>query len=135
MRDRIKLTGLFLRPANLPLLCFGIAFIYYSFAITDGRFRQVPYEGAIGSHPDLAYNSMLAHFLRGEFDVDPATIGTEAIINGGKSFTYFGVFPAILRLPLVLVHGLSETDITILSCVLASCISIYFKVATVLALG
>jgi hypothetical protein len=67
----------------------------------------------------MAFNSMLAHLLHGQFDVDPAAIGSEGFEHDGKSYSYFGIFVALLRLPLVIFNALGTVDVTVLSCVVA----------------
>ena len=62
----------------------------------------------------LTFNSMMQHMLHGRFDVDPATIADEAYIHDGRSYAYFGVFCALLRLPL-LAAGLPGLNITVVS--------------------
>ena len=49
----------------------------------------------------FTFNSMLDHLLHGRFDVDPAVIGDEGFLRDGRTYTYFGIFPALLRLPLL----------------------------------
>jgi hypothetical protein len=53
----------------------------------------------------LVFNSMMQHMLHGRFDVDPAAIlaGGEVYIRDGRTYSYFGVFCALLRLPLILI--------------------------------
>jgi len=70
----------------------------------------------------LAFNSMLEHLLRGEFDVDPAAITFEGFARDGKTYAYFGVFVALLRLPLTVFGALGTTDVTVLSSLLAAII-------------
>ena len=51
-----------------------------------------------------AYDSQADHFLRGDVDVDVEAIGHEALIVNGHARTYFGPFPAFLRIPLNFVY-------------------------------
>ena len=51
-----------------------------------------------------AYDSQAEHFLQGDVDVDVDAIGHEAMIVDGKVRTYFGPFPAFLRIPLNFVY-------------------------------
>ncbi len=44
---------------------------------------------------------MALGLLDGRFDIDPNVIGDEAFVHEGRSYAYFGVFPALLRIPLV----------------------------------
>ena len=102
------------------------AYIYYVFLITNGKFN-IGNSSALG----MTFNSMLEHLLRGQFDVDPQAIGSEGFIHDGKTYSYFGIFPALLRLPLYAVGNLSRYDITRLYCALAATLGLCFKLASV----
>jgi hypothetical protein len=54
---------------------------------------------------NLTSNSMLEHLLRGQYDVDPNIVGTEGYLRDGRVYAYWGVFCALLRLPLTLIPG------------------------------
>jgi hypothetical protein len=83
----------------------------------------------------LVFNEMLARLLQGRFDLDPATIGDEAILHGGRTYAYFGVFCALLRLPLLLA-GQMSLDVTKASIVAAAGLSLAARLLAVnLALG
>jgi hypothetical protein len=64
----------------------------------------------------LVFNSMMQHMLQGRFDVDPAAIltGGEVYVRDGRSYAYFGVFCALLRLPLIAI-GRADLDMTVVS--------------------
>lgn len=47
------------------------------------------------------FNAMALNLLELRFDIDPAVIENEAFFRDGRTYTYFGIFPALLRLPLV----------------------------------
>jgi len=109
-----------------PGYCFFLAFGYYSFLATLGTFELfVPHQMG------LTFNSMLSHLLHGQFDVDPEAIQAEAFVRNGRTFAYFGILPALFRLPLLISRSLRTTDLTILACVLAPSLAAYFKVAMV----
>src|SRR5690242_15449042 len=76
-----------------------------------------------GSDLGLTFNSMLLHLLHGEFNVDPNAIGLEGFIRDGKVYAYFGILPALLRLPLLPFLDLTTTDVTAPSCLLAASIA------------
>jgi len=75
---------------------------------------------------------MARHLLNGRFDVDPAAIDFEAFLVGDRTVSYFGIFCALLRLPLALSGALDRIDITQLSCLTATCIGAWFQVRAVL---
>lgn len=68
---------------------------------------------------DLTFNSMLDHLLHGRFDVDPAIVGREGFAVGGQVVAYWGILPALLRLPFTLFPGWRMLDFTIGSCLVA----------------
>ena len=73
---------------------------------------------------------MLEHLLHGQFDVDPATVGPEGCLRDGRVYAYWGIFPALLRLPLLAVPGGSGLDVTTLSCLIAVALAALMKLKT-----
>jgi hypothetical protein len=101
-------------------------FVYYGFLLTAGRFDLwYPGEGL-----GLTFNSMLEHLLRGEFDVDPSTVGKEGFYRDGRTFAYWGILHALFRLPLLLFPGGLHIDVTPLSCLVAVCVAACVKLLT-----
>jgi hypothetical protein len=84
-------------PRFLPLLLV-LSVLLWCYTTTGGR--QVFVKEVLGG----AYDSQAEHFLQGNVDVDAAAIGHEAMIVDGKVRTYFGPFPAFLRIPLNFVY-------------------------------
>jgi hypothetical protein len=93
---------------------FAAIAVYYAFLLTNGGFDFFADE-ALGR----VFNHMLAQLLHGHFDMDPAVMGREAFLRNGKTYSYFGIFSALLRLPLLLTGGLATVTISRLSCWLA----------------
>ncbi|HTV30882.1 MAG TPA: hypothetical protein VMF32_24305 [Xanthobacteraceae bacterium] len=75
----------------------------------------------------MVFNNMLAHLLHGSFEVNPNVLGGEAFVRNGRTYTYFGVFCALLRLPLIPFGKLETTDITAASIVAAASVSWLFR--------
>ena len=78
----------------------------------------------------MVFNSMAEHLLAGRFDVDPGAIGAEAFDSGGRAVAYFGIFCALLRLPLVLT-GHAAFDATWWSCLIAAWLAAWFQIGAV----
>ena len=76
----------------------------------------------------LVFNEMLVRLLHGQFDLAPATIGSEAFVHQGRAYAYFGIFCALLRLPLLLT-GLIGADVTEASMILAAALSLGARLA------
>jgi hypothetical protein len=76
----------------------------------------------------LVFNDMLARLVHGQFDISPSVIKSEAIVYKGRTYAYFGVFCALLRLPLLLT-GRIDVDVTKLSMMLAATLSLGARLA------
>ena len=81
-----------------------------------------------------AFGSMARHLLVGRFDVDPDAIGSEAFEVGDRIVSYFGIFCALLRLPLQLFAGPRDLDITHASSLIAICLGGWFQLRALLAM-
>jgi hypothetical protein len=79
---------------------------------------------------DFTFNSMIEHLLHGEFDVAPAVAGMEGFKRGEHVYAYWGVFCALLRIPLTVIPGGLQSDVTSLSCWIAVCIAAAVKLKT-----
>jgi hypothetical protein len=99
------------RTADRVVMAALVAIGYLAF-VTHGDFDLF----GISDFKGLTFNSMLLHMLDGRFDVDPAAIRVEAFVRGGRSYAYFGIFPALLRLPLLPFLDLRTTHVERLSC-------------------
>jgi hypothetical protein len=82
---------------------------------------------------NMTFNSMLAHLLKGQFDVDPRIVGDEGFIRNGRVYAYWGIWCALLRLPLWILHRMN-VDMTAWSCLAAVCAAGMAKVRAVLLL-
>ena len=117
-----------IRARRTVLVCAALAllFFYYLVEISDA--------GSAFGRPtpplNLTFNSMLDHVLRGRFDVDPRTVGYEGFSRGGRVYAYWGIFPALLRLPLLVSSRWPQVDITLWSCWIAVCAAVAIKLQT-----
>ena len=107
----------------------ALAALWYGFWLTNGDFHFVKAGKGLG----LCFNSMLEHLLRGEFDVDPLTVGDEGFRRDGRVFAYWGIFFALIRWPLTLIPGGLRIDVTTFSCFVAVCAAAFAKLQTLRA--
>lgn len=77
-------------------LSSGICTIAFVWLITDGSFA-LTYRERFGDFYDFQARSLLA----GRLDVPPAVLSGEGFYFEGKCYGYFGICPAVLRLPFV----------------------------------
>lgn len=108
---------------SFMVLCYGVI-LYYGVVLSN-----------TDVHPpeDKTFNSMLDHLTHGQFDVDPTIIEDEGFLRNGHVYAYWGIIPALVRLPLLLFHRL-DLDVTAWSCLIAVCLAGMMKVRTVLFL-
>jgi hypothetical protein len=82
------------RVPNLLPAVVVLGLILWMFTTTGGQ--QI----LVNEILSQAYDSQAEHFLRGNVDIDADAIRHEAMIVNGRARTYFGPFPAFLRIPL-----------------------------------
>ena len=116
---------MFAQARWLWIVCFAVVLVWYPLFTWLLGF-------APSEHLDfgLTFNSMAEHLLRGRFDVDPDIIGAEGFDIGDRTVSYFGIFCALLRLPLMPL-GLARTDVTWWSCLLATWIAVLFQLRAI----
>jgi hypothetical protein len=117
---------MFARHPRLWIVCIAIAMVWYPALIWLLGFPP-------GEKFDfgLAFNSMAEHLLSGRFDVDPDAIGAEGFDIGDRTVSYFGIFCALPRIPLVVLPGLARTDVTWWSCLVAAWLAIWFQMRAI----
>jgi hypothetical protein len=86
------------RAPNLLPIAVVLGVILWLFTMTGGR--QVFVNEVLSK----AYDSQAEHFLRGDVTVDGDAIRHEVMVVKGKSYMYFGPFPAFLRIPLNYIY-------------------------------
>jgi hypothetical protein len=65
---------------------------------------------------DKIFGSMLVHMLHGQFYVDSDAVAYEAFTRNGHTYSYFGVFPALLRLVAIPFTDVAKAELARLSC-------------------
>jgi hypothetical protein len=71
----------------------GFCAIWYLFLLGNGHLTVFAPE-----QMDRLFGDMARHLSRGEFTVDLDALGSESFTRDGKTYAYFGIFPAVLRL-------------------------------------
>ncbi len=108
------------------LIPLGLAAMLYLALITDIGFLLPPSV----AERDFILNSMLDHLLRGRMDVDPAIIGLEGFTREGRVYAYWGVLPALLRLPFAWLPGWQQINFTPWYCAAAVTLGLWAKLWT-----
>jgi hypothetical protein len=115
-----------LRGGHFIVLIAFVA-VYYLFLLSNGTFRIFAPELL-----DRVFDSMLTHLLHGEFNVDREAIDYEAITYNGKTYTYFAIFPALLRLSTVPFTDSATLHFARLSCLAAVVTFVALQLRTLL---
>lgn len=108
------------------LIPLGLAAILYLVLITDIGFLLPPSM----AERDFILNSMLDHLLRGRMDVDSAIVGQEGFTREGRVYAYWGVLPALLRLPFAWLPGWQQVNFTPWYCAAAVTLGLWAKLWT-----
>ncbi len=66
--------------------------------------RGVPY--------DNFYDLQARAMFHGHFNIAPGNMGIEAFVHDGKQYTYFGIFPSLIRMPILLVTSSLDRKLT-----------------------
>ena len=114
---RVGREGLTARLLSSPIGFTALMMVitaYYLFLLSNGTFKLFA--------PELlsrVFDNMLVHLLHGEFTVDRNVIEFEAFTRDGKTYSYFGVFPALLRLVTIPFTNVATVEFARVSCLTA----------------
>jgi len=100
---------------------------YYLCLLSNGTFQLFAPEML-----DKAFGNMLVHLLQGEFTVDRTAIDFEAFTRNGNTYSYFGVFPALLRLIALPFTDVAQAELARVSCLTAEVIFIALQLRMLL---
>jgi hypothetical protein len=98
---------------RLAIVLSLVSLLWSAALITDFSFQLMG--------PDkfgLVFNDLARRLMRGDMTINPDLITYEAFVHDGRTYTYFGIFPAILRIPLVLA-GAGAYPMARISCITA----------------
>jgi hypothetical protein len=101
--------------------------VYYLFLLSNGSFELFA--------PELlsrVFDNMLVHLLHGEFTVDRSVIDFEAFNRNGSTYSYFGVFPALLRLVAIPFTNIATVEFARVSCLTAAVIFVALQLRMLL---
>lgn len=112
------------RRGELPFLAAAgaLAFAAYLGVVTAGG-----YDLDARSRFGMVFNAMALNLVHGRFDVDPDVILFEAFIRDGRSYAYFGILSALVRLPLMPFVDLSALEVARPMTALAAALAAAFQ--------
>ena len=114
--NRGRTSAIEIRVVRRIGLAVGLIIVaaYYLLLLSNGTFRLFAPERF-----DKVFASMLLHMLHGQFYVDSNVIAYEAFTRNGHTYSYFGVFPALLRLLAIPFTDVAQAELARLSCLAA----------------
>lgn len=101
------------RPSRATVVGIGTGLVAYLAALWDLGVRPLRtiHNGAFAHFFDLQARAL----LHGHLDVPPGSLGIEEFVVRGRSYMYFPPFPALLRLPILVVTDRFDGRLTALS--------------------
>jgi hypothetical protein len=115
------------QPTDRPRFCAALAIgtaviaIPYLWVLTDlwnrqpSLFRTTAPGGKLSNFYDLQGRAILA----GHLYVPKGSLGLETFFHDGHQYTYFGIFPSLIRLPVLLITHSLDGKMTAISILLA----------------
>jgi hypothetical protein len=68
---------------------------------------------------DAFYDLQARAMFHGRLSLPPGQLGIEGFVHDGRQYTYFGIFPSLLRMPVLLLTSRFDGDLTAPSLLLA----------------
>jgi len=82
----------------------AIPYTWISFSLWTGHFNLLRSVG-----PSSFYSLQARSMFSGHFEIRPGALGIEAFRHNGHDYTYFGIFPSLIRMPiLAITHGVDN---------------------------
>jgi hypothetical protein len=72
-----------------------------------------------GAGPNTFYDLQARAMFHGRLNLPNGRMGIEAFVHDGRQYTYFGIFPSLLRMPILLLTSRFDGELTAPSMVLA----------------
>ena len=91
----------------IGIAAMGIPFLYLLWDLWSGSpnpLRGVPY--------DNFYDLQARAMFHGHLSLPGGQMGIEAFKHDGRDYTYFGIFPSLIRMPILLVTNAFDGDLT-----------------------
>ena len=129
LRSRLHLLGsepkprLFRRAAIVAVAATAVPYLWVLTDLwTSSPSLLRTQNGYASNFYDLQARAMLA----GRLSVPQGSLGIEAYIHDGRTYTYFGLFPSLLRIPVLLVTHSLDGQLTALSMLAAWLVTALF---------
>ena len=99
------------------LIGIGVMAIPFLWALWDLWSGSADALRGVGN--DSFFDLQARAMFHGRLSLPPGILGIEAFVHDGRQYTYFGIFPSILRMPVLLLTSRFDGDLTAPSLVLA----------------
>ena len=116
-------TYMILKKILCLLVYISLTAIIYSYIVSDGTMNLKACE-LFG----CTFTSMWDSLKVGRYDILPSCIGFEGFVRDGKTYTYFGTFPALFRGFIEIFFRRGNTDWSRISIIVSAIISCLFLI-------
>jgi Bacterial Ig domain len=97
----------FKRVALVAVLAALVPYLWVLWDLWTGKVDPFRVAGGSANPASLIYDEQARAMLHGKLSLPTGSIGTEAFIHDGRTYTYFGIFPSLIRMPVLLfTHSL-----------------------------
>jgi Bacterial Ig domain len=113
------------------IIAAAVPYLWVLFDLWTGSINPLQ-KNAQATYPGSAiYDDQARALLGGHLSLPQGSIGLEAFIHDGRTYTYFGLFPSLIRMPfLALTHSL-DGRLSALSMLAAWLVTAFFATALV----
>jgi len=92
------------------LIGIGVMAIPFLWVLTDLWSNSAdPFRAAPNA---FFYDIQARAMFHGHLSLPPADLGIEGFVHDGRTYTYFGIFPSLLRMPILLLTSRFDGDLT-----------------------
>ncbi len=103
----------FRRVAAVAVAVAAVPYLWALFDLWNGSVDLLRTNGPGGL--GQVYDVQARAILHGRLSLPTGSIGPEAFIHDGRTYTYFGIFPSLIRIPVLLVTHAFDGKLTALS--------------------
>ncbi len=105
--------------AVCAVVAAAVPYLWVLWDLWSGRVDQLRTTAPRTATASVIYDVQTRALLHGHLSLPRGSIGDEAFIHDGRTYTYFGIFPSLLRMPILLFTHSLDGRLTSLS-ILAS---------------
>jgi hypothetical protein len=93
----------------------GVPYLWVLWDLWTGTVNPLRTDESRTAAESVIYDVQARAMLHGHLSLANGSIGYEAFVHGGRTYTYFGIFPSLLRMPVLLITHSLDGRLTAMS--------------------